>query len=1322
MKKIIEKLFFASLLLLLAATDVTAQVDLQKSFGAMCKDGNDFMFAEGGNWKITFSATDSLGNEYDKPVQMVFNGALFKENVAYYLEEVDSLLFKLPETEYAAGVFEIGEELFNYIVESDSLHTIYFRIDCLTKTKVPKIGQKVICNIYRGKLPYGFMGRVENMRADYSKGWVEMRCGTLPLEDIFDVLYTGGVTGVQGSDEVPDSLIEKKEVRKRIVTRAQSEVLDTVVSWGDSKELDKKIVITEKGEIKEDEEEGPLVISLEGEAALAAHFSAIIDKAQSIKKIRCTVDASITGKVSVDADVEISPDENDKTSLDFASVKVPIVVLPGVTANVDFGLTWDYKLEAQLHAEAEFGISRTAGIDIDGLNREVVWVDNNENNNSNPLNFSSGASGEVSLSGEFFVALHTKVGVGIAGEGVSFMLKFGTGPKVSGQLTYKFGQRDYDLYDVPEWLAEREELYKGLNEGTFFLVEWGLLFDVEFSVGYDAWSFSASEWMEKVGLENTAFFEIYRLNAAPSTETIDDRKLAEGYYSGTLKNEYGLIFPYDLNMLFLDISPGVEPDGQFEYLHEGAGRFNAIRKKDVSFKFDISNEPLLKGRKIGVYPVLFNSFFTGNLVMGQFDEFYQPYKVKFTEYEKDYERADIVAEFDADAVSNPYITEGGIIFVDVETGDVLKTEKIFENRRPDSNVMQTSATRGVFPRDEFNVKAYIYDSVNDVYMYSNSWPGGFFEYYAPTTKDATEITAVGATLNADLHSSIYEAEDMNHVDNRFSVGFTYSPKGTTVMDHLNNVRLVGYELSLDGKLQPDTEYFFNAVVKDNETGKTYKGLQTSFRTKPVFYGVEGDANHTNVIFFAKLDKGFGNISDKGKYKFLVSENRLLIDAGEVIEVEPEDITRDSDEDDYDITVEEDNRWEREKIYYVKVVYDDGNGTKHESSVEEFRLPPPIDNLEAKPASESALLSADVLKDYANGDAKIVLEYSTLNKDFVENAQSEDITEDITWIEPSPGVFEMNYELNDLSPSTTYYYRYKLYVEVNDVDVEIYTTPIHLFKTLKLQLMATTMASTVTKNRVTMTGSVTRQLQERLEQSVTNKGDEQYMIYFEVSKNKDMSEAVVTYVPYNGECEYSAELRNLAWNTKYYYRFVAMTANDKKLYRGAIKSFSVEKEPLDNYDLETFPAVLDDEWTILRGKVNSNVLESIDAKEYDDMYIGFEYSFSVVDLNEGNENVYRDGAVTLNMNTGYCSQPLNLMPDTKYYYRIFVYAAGKFTYGNIEEFTTPYYDAGLIIPSKAKRRRGIEAVTSENGANDRIVIFDNGKMIIPEEDETDNIAE
>ena len=62
--------------------------------------------------------------------------------------------------------------------------------------------------------------------------------------------------------------------------------------------------------------------------------------------------------------------------------------------------------------------------------------------------------------------------------------------------------------------------------------------------------------------------------------------------------------------------------------------------------------------------------------------------------------------------------------------------------------------------------------------------------------------------------------------------------------------------------------------------------------------------------------------------------------------------------------------------------------------------------------------------------------------------------------------------------------------------------------------------------------------------------------FEVSKNKDMSASAVCYVPLSDEREYSAELRNLAWNTKYYYRFVAMTANDRQSYRGAIKSFTI----------------------------------------------------------------------------------------------------------------------------------------------------------------------
>ena len=120
MKQFFKKTFLASVAIMMAFTSVTAQIDYQQSFGIMCSENDDLMFAEGGNWKITFATTDTLGNEYNKPVQMLVNGALYPDTAGYYISEIDSLLFKLPEKEYAAGVFEIGEELFQYIVDSDS--------------------------------------------------------------------------------------------------------------------------------------------------------------------------------------------------------------------------------------------------------------------------------------------------------------------------------------------------------------------------------------------------------------------------------------------------------------------------------------------------------------------------------------------------------------------------------------------------------------------------------------------------------------------------------------------------------------------------------------------------------------------------------------------------------------------------------------------------------------------------------------------------------------------------------------------------------------------------------------------------------------------------------------------------------------------------------------------------------------------------------------------------------------------------------------------------------------------------------------------------
>lgn len=1315
MKRFSAKCILASLAIMMAFTGAKAQIDYQQSFGIMCSDKDDLMFAEGGNWKISFATTDTLGNEYNKPVQMFVNGALYPDTTGYYISEVDSLLFKLPEKEYAAGVFEIGEELFQYIVDSDSVRTICFRIDCLTKTKIPKVGQKVICNIYRDKLPYGFMGLVENIYADYNRGVVVMRCGTLAVEDVYDVFYAGGVSGAVGTDEVPDSLIEQKIVQSRVPTRSIYDVeYNDTVKWEKEIKLDRKLSISEKGKFEVGKDDGPIVFGVEGSAKVYAWCSAVINTKEDIKKIKCEVGAVAEGKVTFEASISLKPDDDAKKEADFITVVIPIAVLPGLSVNVDFGLSWDYELEAKISGEAGFSLSRKAGFEIDGSKKDVIWEKDNEDFGNNPMNFKNDSSGEISLSGKLFVGLHVKVGIGLAGEGLEFQLKFGTGPSLDGKITYKYGQRDLELRDEQKWIDGRKEVYGSINDGTYLTLNWGILLDLKFSIANDGWSFSVGEWMEKFGLENRKDFELFRLNGAPNVADIEDKKLEGGYYSGMLINTERTMFSYDASIMFLDISPkGSGPNGFIEYHANDLGTFKAFRTGNVGFEIDIESHPILKGRLIGVYPLLYNPFFTGYMVVDKCDEFYIPYDVKLTTYDKDYDRVYVEAEFDKDALDNPYITEGGFLLLDPKSNNPATTPVVvFDKAHPGSNVMKMTVERGMVPRDEFNVQAYIYDEANDEFLYSNVWPGGFFEYYAPTTEDATEITATGATLNASLHNSVYEAEDMNHIDNRFSVGFTSSHDGSTAMDYLNNIRKVGYEWNLDGKLKPNTEYMFNAVVQDHETGKTYKGLTLKFKTKPVFSDLEAKASYTKVLFFAKVDKGFMGVSNKNKYKFLVSDKKELIDLGDEIAVSPEDIGRDSDEDDYEIILETDNLWDRDKQYYFKVVYDDGKGNRHESSVKPFSVPPPIDNLAAEPEAESAELTADVQGDYALGKVKTTIEYSTTNKNFDENAVEIDITKKIGWSSKEMDVYQLNYTLENLDPATTYYYRYRLDLELGDGEVD-YATPIHMFKTKKLDLMATTMSATVTKNSVSMTGSVTKPLKARLDNSVQNEDEKQYMLYFEVSKNKDMSAAALCYVPLTEEREYSAELKNLAWSTKYYYRFVAMTADKKQTYRGSIKSFTVGEEPAENFSVTTFDAALDDEWTTLKGKVNSTILEALNENIYGEMIFGFEYAPTESDLLNGTSAVIRDTDVALNKSTGLFTRVLQLKPNTTHHCRAFVYFAGKFVYGNIVDFTTADYDAGLIIPDmEAAKARALKAIMLEDGNVDKVIFIEDGKMVVP----------
>ena len=1356
MRRLLNYMLLAVIATFVLAPRLAAQVDYQQSFGVMRKDSKHFMLPEGGNWKITFSNTDSLRNSYRKPVQLLFDGALYPDTLGIFINDIDSLMFEVPETQLAAGVFEIDERLFEFIVESDTVHTVYFRIDCLTRVPMPKVGQKVICNIFRGKLPNGFMGRVEKINVDYIKGWVEMKCGTLGLEEIYDVIYTSGVSGVSPElEETPREAVERRLVLKRLPTRAgdgddnmSTDFTDNVTKVESITEVTaiaKKLTISDKGKIKvssldDEDNEGPITFTANVKATSVAHFSLIIDRYLDFKRIEGGVDFSAEGKVTFEASVDFKPDEDDKKEFDFLTVPIPVVVIPGVSVNIDFGITWDYLLEAKISGEAGISIDRSVGFIISGDDKDVTWTDSKENNKKNPFNFGGDASGEVSLKGELFLAFHVKVGIGIAGEGLEFQFKFGTGPKVSAQLTYKFGQIDREVSDKPDWFKERSEIFSGLNEGTNFVLEWGALVDIGFYVANDAFSFTLSDFLEKFDIEPTVFWELYRLDAAPNTSEITKRTFTDYKYSGTLKNTLRLIFPYDAGLIFVDDSPYALYDEVPDYVAENLGEFKAISPNDVSFSVNL-NRPELKGRQLSIYPYAYNTFFTGYGIIGKLDELYIPYKVTMREVDKTYDNCKLKATFEKDALQSSYVNEGGFILRDIETNEELDRIILFDNGVPKDTTMETTIKRSDYSKETFKAVAYIYDSVNDKYMYSYSWDAGFQSYYAPETLEPDEVTAVGALLSGSVHQSVLDEEGYNHMDNKFSVGITMNPGNLTFTALLNDFRTRGFYWDVDGKLEPEKEYTYRAFVIDNTTSKKYLGKEVTFKSKPVFYDFKASVNYDNVFLGAMTDRGFVGVSDKSKYKVVVSEDDDTWENGGGVELDgnqpydrsdyldemvivrifkipASEITRDHEKADYDIGILSEKGWEPGRTYYVKVIYDDGE--EHiETKPISFKIPAPIDNFIEMPEAEEATLTADVTYPYGNGKSEITIEYSKKIEDiYMGTADDERVDNKAAWeLDKNKNIYMMAFLLEDLDPSTTYYYRYVVEKTVDGVKTA-YKSEIDQFKTKKLEYKVTLDPPSVEGNNATLRGRVNDLLWKLINDSIKSESDKNRTIFFEISKDKNITDPLTIFKSIDegqkdGKHEWELELPDLNWDSKFYCRLSVQPARSEKIFRSEVKELKVASKPENGFNVQTFEAVLNDEWTTLKGKVNSDVLNIINTQGTDKIFVGFEYAPTKSDLDNDTENVTREVDVTLNTSTGLFSKALQLKPNTTYYYRSFVYYEQKFIYGNVVSFTTADYDAGLIVPDMIKRRQlELKAVTStdvEQADSDNIIVFEKRKL-------------
>ena len=182
-------------------------------------EGVNINFQEGNEWEITFTALDTLGNEYYSPVGMELKGGVYGDSSYVVLQTVDSILMYQPEPVMQAGVFVITEEYFPYIAQVDSNTTIHFYAD--VPLPLPAEDQKVVCNTFKEPLRLGFVGTVMEKRREGNI--IVMVCDPTvkSIRDFYQELIYCGKGGETAEEEQARQRIERTHrMRRGVVVKA----------------------------------------------------------------------------------------------------------------------------------------------------------------------------------------------------------------------------------------------------------------------------------------------------------------------------------------------------------------------------------------------------------------------------------------------------------------------------------------------------------------------------------------------------------------------------------------------------------------------------------------------------------------------------------------------------------------------------------------------------------------------------------------------------------------------------------------------------------------------------------------------------------------------------------------------------------------------------------------------------------------------------------------------------------------------------------------------------------------------------------------------
>ena len=975
MKRYIRQLIILVTAMIMATPNVVAQVDLQKSFYVMRNDSTGAIGKlEGGEWLIRFSDVDSLGNQFSSPVAMNIEAAYYGDTTYVEMQTVDSVLFEVPADEMKPGVFELTEEHFKYIIGSDSATIIRFRIDCLTKIDIPKVGQKVLCNIFRDHLPYGFVGQVESMKASYDLGYIEMKAKPIPLSAVYSKYYRAGFSGSdslnaeakrRGGFVAPQRRLDpvNRELEpgmhfdgfEKPINCSNTVYVIAKQSEGSMKATFSRFAVGTAAPSLDAGEYCPFKLSVKADGSIEAGYCVVINEQNglddfdvdfSFKISKCTITPvlslgpTVTSKLNANKDnlalVFVKDDTNFKEKyggIDKDIELVPVVIptpIPGLSVNFDVGAQVEASFAASL--QVDFVIENIeTGLKLSMTDDDILPdLDFVSKEPKKSVGFSPNLY--LLFQGKASAGLFGELGIGLLGKGLELQAKIAPCVELDASFGIKLGEDDnmgftYDDINRGKEMCDsivgrdKIDINAGLKiDGIIALAKLGS-YSVKSLIGFNS---------------DPLMFNLFRAASVPK---IEFKSVKNSYDQVELElgNTNHLFFDTDISAFLKPSYAGQD----LEPVMDGKIGTFSLGSRTLKKEFEI--DPSLRGSMLDVYPYFRNKLLGNPIgksyIPGVYRSVYIPHKMSIKDVQPDYGDLFVQGVVDDDVSDEVEMLhyedkQIGIILYDESKKEVAR---LLEPAKESGNIIErTFDSNDCEGITEGYVSTAVYDDYHKHTSESRLVSFKILDIYEPKTLDPENLTTSGATVWAELHEVLVDQIKKGQVTD-VEVGFhiqKYTGENSDVWTNAITIPFTDTRYNYQFvDLEPGLGYQYYAQVRKNKD-VIYRGETKSFTTLSIVQGLDAsNYNSSSTYLFAEIAKA--EDFKTSSFRFQLSQSETDWDDAKEFYPDESDWDFNSETGYYPVSVLATGLKSVTKYYYRVAWERNGSSTMHYSEIKSF---------------------------------------------------------------------------------------------------------------------------------------------------------------------------------------------------------------------------------------------------------------------------------------------------------------------------------------------------------------------------------------------------